>query len=145
MSRVLTVGVFDVLHFGHFELFRRAKALGGADGQLIVAVQEDEFVLKYKPTARLIYDFATRCSMIRAIRYVDEVISYRDVDTDIQKLDFDVFAIGGDQLHPGFQRAVEWCERNGKRVERLSRTPNISSSQLRKGQHVQFSSEEKLY
>lgn len=138
MTRVLTVGVFDILHFGHFELFRRAKALGGPDSCLVVAVQEDACVLKYKPEARLIYDFSTRCSMIRALRYVDEVVSYRDVDIDLPKLDFDIFAIGGDQLHTGFQRAVQWCERNGKSVVRLSRTPNISSSQLRKEQASQF-------
>lgn len=137
MSCVLTVGVFDVLHFGHFELFRRARALAGDSGKLLVAVQEDEYVYKYKPEARLIYDFATRCAMIRAIRYVDDVISYRDVDIDIPKIDFDIFAIGGDQLHPGFQRAVAWCENHGHKVERLSRTPNISSTMLRKAQVAQ--------
>ncbi len=139
MSSVLTVGVFDVLHFGHFELFRRAKDLAGVGGRLIVAVQEDDCVLKYKPEARLVYNFATRCSMIRAIRYVDEVTSYRDVDLDIPQIDFDIFVVGGDQLHSGFQRAVEWCETNGKTIARLSRTKNISSTLLRQEQISQFS------
>ena len=138
MSRVLTVGVFDVLHFGHFELFRRAKDLAGTGGRLIVAVQEDDCVLKYKPEAHLVYDFAKRCAMIRALRYVDEVVSYRDVDIDIQKIGFDLFVVGGDQLHAGFQRALEWCETHGKEVVRLARTKDISSTQLRQEQLSQF-------
>jgi len=136
MSRVLTVGVFDILHFGHFELFRRAKALAGEGGQLIVAVQEDDCVLKYKPGTKLFYDYSTRCEMIRALRHVDKVVPYRDVDKDIPKIDFDIFVVGGDQLHPGFQRAVEWCLSHGRKVERLSRTPNISSTQLRDMQNT---------
>lgn len=54
---VLTVGVFDLLHFGHFELFRRAKALAGSGGTLTVAVQDDDSVVKYKPQAKLVYDW----------------------------------------------------------------------------------------
>ena len=53
---VLTVGVFDLLHWGHFELFRRAKELAGEGGKLTVAVQEDGIVTKYKPQAKLVYD-----------------------------------------------------------------------------------------
>lgn len=41
MKKVLTVGVYDLLHWGHFELFRRCKELAGDGGELVVAVQED--------------------------------------------------------------------------------------------------------
>lgn len=133
MKTVITVGVFDLLHYGHFELFRRAKELAGVGGRLIVAVQEDDVVLKYKPQAKLVYDFATRCKMIRALRYVDEVVPYRDIDISIKNYDFDVFAIGGDQVHDGFKRAVAWCESVGRSVVRLSRTAGISSTQMRGG------------
>ena len=129
-ARVLTVGVFDLLHFGHFELFRRAKELA-AGGTLTVAIQEDAVVAKYKPQTKLAYDWATRAKMVSALRYVDKVVPYTDVDESIKGMDFDVFAIGGDQLHDGFRRAAEWCRRNGKRVVRLSRTDGISSTQLR--------------
>ena len=132
MRTVLTVGVFDLLHWGHFELFRRAKELAGG-GRLIVAVQEDSFVTKYKPDTWLTYDWDTRAKMIRALRYVDDVVPYGDIDKSIKMIEFDIFAIGGDQVHSGFQKAAEWCRENGKEVVRLSRTDGICSSQLRKG------------
>ena len=130
---VLTVGVFDLLHFGHFELFRRARELAGADGSLTVAIQEDAIVTKYKPQTKLVYDWETRAKMVSALRYVDKVVPYGDIDESIKHIDFDIFAIGGDQSHAGFQRAVKWCEENGKKVVRLSRTDGISSSQIREG------------
>ena len=128
---VLTVGVYDLLHWGHFELFRRAKELAGNDGKLIVAIQDDNVVKKYKPQARLVYNWATRAKMIRALRYVDDVVPYGDVDEAVKHIEFDVFAVGGDQTHSGFQRAMEWCRENGKSVVTLERTRGISSTQLR--------------
>lgn len=133
MKTVLTVGVFDLLHFGHFELFRRCKELAGEDGLLTVAVQEDAIVTKYKPQARLVYDWQTRASMIRALRYVDKVVTYGDVDESIRTIDFTTFVVGPDQCHAGFQRAMQWCRDNGREVVVLSRTEGISSSQLRAG------------
>lgn len=133
MKTVLTVGVYDLLHFGHFELFRRCKELAGDGGKLIVAVQRDEVVTKYKPLARLVYDWDTRAKMIRALRYVDEVVPYTDVDESIKSIKFDTFVTGPDQIHAGFQRAMKWCVDNGRESVVLSRTDGISSSQLRSG------------
>lgn len=128
---VLTVGVFDLLHFGHFELFRRARELAGPGGSLTVAVQRDDFVTRYKPQAQLVYDFETRCKMVASLRDVDKVVPYEDIDRSITEIPFDVFVLGGDQVHSGFIRAVEWCRSNGRRVIRLPRTAGISSSKLR--------------
>lgn len=133
MKTVLTVGVYDLLHWGHFELFRRSKELAGPGGKLVVAVQEDAVVTKYKPQAKLVYTWDQRVKMISALRYVDKVVSYGDIDESIKGIEFDVFAIGGDQTHVGFQRAVDWCKTHGKDVVRMSRTDGISSTQLRAG------------
>ena len=130
---ILTVGVFDLLHWGHFELFRRCKELVGEGGKLVVAIQEDAVVTKYKPQTKLVYDWDKRMKMIRALRYVDDVVPYTDIDESIKSIEFDVFAIGGDQIHDGFKRAVKWCDDNGKEVIRLSRTAGVSSSQIRSG------------
>lgn len=128
MKKVLTFGVFDYFHLGHLRLFENAKKLGD---YLIVAVQDGEFILKYKPTAKIFYTTDQRIELINSLKVVDQVITYENVDETIKKVDFDVFAIGGDQMHEGFQRAIEWCEENGKEVVRLPRTPGICSSNIK--------------
>lgn len=128
MKTVLTVGVYDMLHIGHILLFKRAKELGD---KLIVAVQDSNVILKYKPGTEMIYTTEERLFMVSTIKYVDEVVVYKDVDKDIQNIDFDIFAKGPDQSHAGFQRAVEWCKTNGKNVVVIPRTEGISSTLLR--------------
>lgn len=127
-KRVLTVGVYDLLHKGHVELYRRARGLGD---YLIVAVQDSDYILKYKPSAKVLNSTEDRKYMIKSIRYVDEVITYKDVDTIVQEVDFDVFVTGPDQCHEGFQRAIQWCEEHEKEHVVLSRTTGVSSSELK--------------
>ena len=126
--RVLTVGVYDLLHKGHVELYRRAKGLGD---YLIVAVQDGDFILKYKPSAKVLNSTEDRIYMIKSIRYVDEVIVYTDVDKVVKEIDFDVLVTGPDQSHAGFQAAIKWCQDNGKEHIVLGRTDGISSSELK--------------
>lgn len=130
MKTVLTVGVFDLLHWGHFELFRRTKELAGPGGQLVVAVQKDEWVTKFKDV-KLVYNFDQRVKMISAIKYVDRVVPYTAIDESIKEIEFTTFAMGGDQCHSGFMRAKEWCENNNREVIVMQRTPGVCSSELR--------------
>ena len=127
-KKVLTVGVYDLLHKGHVELYRRARGLGD---YLIVAAQDSDFILKYKPTAKVLNSTEDRKYMIKSIRYVDEVITYTDVDKIVQEVEFDVFVTGPDQCHSGFQRAIQWCEEHGKEHIVLGRTDGVSSSELK--------------
>lgn len=128
MKKVLTVGVYDLLHIGHVNLFKRARAVGD---RLVVAVQESEVVLKYKPEEKLVYSTEERMYMVKAIRYVDEVITYMAVDDIVKTADFDVFVTGPDQNHAGFQKAIQWCKEHGKEHVVLPRTEGISSSWLK--------------
>ena len=128
MSTILTFGVFDMLHIGHILLFKRAKELGD---KLIVAVQDGDYIQKYKPGSSMVYTTEERVFMVSSIIYVDEVVVYKDVDVDIRNIKFDVFAKGGDQCHEGFQNAIRWCEEQGKTVITLPRTEGISSTLLR--------------
>lgn len=128
MKKVLTVGVYDLLHIGHVELFRKAHRQGD---YLIVAVQDSDVVLAFKPDAKLVYSTEERCYMVRAIRYVDEVVVYQNVKDIVKTVDFDVFVKGPDQGHAGFQEAVRWCEEHGKQVVTLPRTDGISTSELK--------------
>ena len=128
MTKVITFGVFDYYHLGHLRLFKRAKALGD---YLIVAVQDGDSILLTKPEAKILYTTEERIEMIKALRVVDEVIVYKMVDDSIAKVPFDIFAIGEDQIHKGFQKAVKWCLDNNKQVVRLPRTPGICSSNIK--------------
>ena len=131
MARVLTIGVFDLTHYGHFELFRRAKELAGPGGELIVGVQDDEHVAKWKPTTRLIYSYEIRKRIVGAIRYVDRVIRHTDAFETVKSVDFDVFCVGGEQSHPGFVKAIEWCRGHGVEIYRMPRTTGISTTELK--------------
>lgn len=121
-----------MLHIGHILLFKHAKELfPDEECRLIVAVQDSDVILKYKPGTQMVYTTEERMFMVSSVRWVDEVVTYRDVDVDIQNIEFDVFAKGPDQTHAGFQRAVEWCNENGKEVRIIPRTEGISSTMLR--------------
>ena len=70
MKRIITYGTFDLLHYGHINLFRRAKTLGD---YLIVAISTDEF--NYKEKGKTCYfNYEQRKALVEAIRYVDLVI-----------------------------------------------------------------------
>lgn len=129
MTKVFTVGVYDYFHLGHLRLFKQCREHGD---HLTVAVQDGDCILKTKPNAHIFYTTEQRIELISALKIVDEVIIYHDVDKIITEVNFDVFAVGEDQNHEGFQRAVKWCEENGKKVVRLKRTPGISSTMIKK-------------
>lgn len=128
MRKVLTIGVFDLLHYGHTELFKKAKALGD---YLIVAVQEDRFVPLFKPEAELKTSLEKRKETIAETGLVDDVISYQCASDIVRRVDFDIFAAGEDQNNASFQEAFVWCHIHKKKIVRIPRTPNISSSDLR--------------
>ena len=128
MKKVLTVGVYDILHIGHVLLFKHARELGD---YLIVAVQDSEVVRKFKPAAKFVYSTEERMFMVGSLKYVDEVIPYKDVDDIVKNVEFDIFAKGPDQNHEGFQRAIKWCLANGKSVVTIPRTEGVSSTILR--------------
>lgn len=128
MKKILTFGVFDYFHYGHLKLLERTKALGD---YLIVAVQRSEEIHRTKPEAKILYSTEQRIEIIKAIRYVDEVVPYSQVGDDIKNIDFDVFVRGEDQVHAGFEQAANWCLENGKQVITLTRTPNICSTQIK--------------
>lgn len=134
MKKILTVGVYDFFHYGHLKVFEQAKSID-MNGELIVAVQESEYIRKYKPDSNIFYSTEVRCDLIRALRCVDHVVTYRDVNQIVRELDFDVFAVGEDQKHAGFMEAIRYCEETGKEVVRLHRTPNISSSSIKYALH----------
>lgn len=128
--RILTVGVFDLLHHGHLRVFQQAKEIA-PNGYLIVAVQESDYIRKFKPEADVFFSTDVRCELIQQLRCVDEVITYSEVDQIVQTVDFDIFAVGEDQNHQGFCRAIDYCNMKGIKIFRMKRTPNVSSRMIK--------------
>ena len=128
----ITFGVFDLLHFGHFELFRRIRELVGKSGKVYVMLQLDEMIEKYKPGCKSVYDFATRQKMIETLRTVDKAIPYDVVGVDaVKDIAFDILVVGPEHTNERFQRLFKWCAANGKDVVTLPRTKGISTTVLK--------------
>ena len=130
MAKVLTFGVFDYFHLGHLRLFKQCKEFGD---YLIVAVQDGDYILKYKPNADTLYSTQERVEMIEALKIVDEVVVYKSVGKEaLEMIGFDILALGEDHVGERFAIMEKWCQEHGKKVVRLKRTPNISSSYIKK-------------
>ena len=130
MSKILTFGVYDFFHLGHLRLFKQCKDY--AD-YLIVAVQDGNFILKFKPDAKVLYSTNERVEMLEALKVVDKVIVYDTVSTEtLEKIDFDVLALGEDHIGERFNKITDWCMEHSKEVVRLKRTPGICSSDIKK-------------
>jgi len=128
----ITFGVFDLLHYGHFELFRRIRELVGPEGKVYVMLQIDESIAKYKPGCKSVYDFKTRKAMIDTLRTVTEALPYDAVGVEaVENVDFDVLVVGPEHTNERFQRLLRWCGEHGKTVETLPRTNGISTTILK--------------
>lgn len=129
VTKILTFGVYDYFHLGHLRLFKQCRKF--AD-YLIVAVQDGEYILKYKPDSRIMYSTEERVEMIEALRTVDEVIVYDSVcSKTLEKIDFDILALGEDHRGGRFEEVEKWCNEHGKKVIRMKRTPGICSSMIK--------------
>ena len=77
MKRVITYGTFDLLHYGHINLLKRAKQLGD---YLIVVVSSDEFNLKEKNKV-CYFNYEHRKNLVEAIRYVVYLPRTKEIST----------------------------------------------------------------
>ncbi len=123
MKRVITYGTFDLLHYGHINLLRRAKEQGD---YLIVALSTDEFnKLKGKTSY---FSYEKRKMLLEAIRYVDLVIPEETWDQkreDVKLYHVDTFVMG-DDWKGKFDFLRDLCE-----VVYLPRTPEISTTKIK--------------
>ena len=126
MKKVITYGTFDLLHYGHINLLRRAKSLGD---YLIVGLSTDEFNNKEK-NKECYFDFENRKLLLDAVRYVDLVVpeeNWKQKISDIQKYNIDVFVIGDD-----WKGKFDYLEDFGIEVVYLPRTKEISTTKIKK-------------
>ena len=124
MKRVITYGTFDLLHYGHINLLRRARELGD---YLVVALSTDEFNWNQKQK-KCYFPYEERKRMLEAIRYVDLVIpeeSWEQKTSDVDKYQIDIF-VRGDDWKGKFDFLQEQCQ-----VVYLPRTPEISTTRIK--------------
>ena len=123
MKKVITYGTFDMLHYGHINLLRRARALGD---YLIVALSSESFnAIKNKQS---FFHYEHRRQMLEAIRYVDLIIPENDWEQkqeDIIKHNVNIFVMGND-WEGKFDFLKDICE-----VVYLERTPEISTTRIK--------------
>lgn len=123
MRRVITYGTFDLLHYGHINLLKRAKAYGD---YLIVGLSTDEFNAGKGKKAYFSYD--QRKELLESLRYVDLVIpeqTWEQKRNDILLYQVDTFVMGSDWAEK-FDDLSDICD-----VIYLPRTPEISSSKIK--------------
>lgn len=125
MKRVLTYGTYDLLHYGHIRLLKRAKELGD---YLIVALSTDEFnEIKGK---KAYYSYELRKQMLEAIRYVDLVIpedTWEQKKSDVLTYNVDTVVMGSDWTDDEhFESLREYCD-----VVYLDRTEGISTTKIK--------------
>lgn len=123
MTRILTYGTFDTLHYGHIELLRRARKLGD---WLAVGLSTDEFNTQKGKTSY--FNYSQRREFLSAVKYVDMIFpenTWEQKRNDIIKYNIDVFVIG-DDWRGRFDDLSDLC-----RVVYLPRSKSISSSLIK--------------
>ncbi len=126
---VITYGTFDLIHYGHLNLLKRASALGD---RLIVGVSTDEMCEGKGKTP--VFSLEKRMDYIKDLRYVDLVIPEHSMAQKVQDIinyKADVFLLGDDYKDtfkemPEYEKIKDICE-----IVFLPRTPDISTSALK--------------
>jgi glycerol-3-phosphate cytidylyltransferase len=120
---VLTYGTFDLLHYGHLEILRRASSLGD---KLIVGISTDEFNELKGKTCVLPYE--KRKELLESLDYVDKVIpedNWEQKVSDVKENDVDIFVMGSD-WEGKFDELKAYCK-----VIYFPRTKGISTTKLK--------------
>ena len=127
MIKVITYGTYDLLHYGHIRLLKRAKALGD---YLIVGVTSDTFD-RERGKINVQQTLMERVEAVQATGLADEIIveeyEGQKID-DIKRLGVDIFTVGSD-WRGKFDYLNDYC-----RVVYLERTDGVSSSEIRSEQ-----------
>lgn len=141
MLNVYTGGTFDLFHEGHIELLMACKRIAGSDGQVIVGLNTDEFIERFKNRAP-VQPYETRANMLLACKYVDGVIpnfGEEDSTKTIESLDSpnkpDIIAIGSDwagrdyYAQMGFTK--EWLDKGRYVLIYIDRRTGMSTTKLK--------------
>lgn len=138
MSTVYTGGTFDLFHMGHVLFLNRCKQIAGANGKVIVSLNTDEFIKKYKGDVP-IYNNTERVTLLRSCKYVDRVIwntGGEDSTPAIELAQPDYIVIGSDWARKDYYSQMgfdqNWLDRRGIGLIYIPYTSGISTTEIKK-------------
>ena len=137
--RVLTIGSFDTIHAGHIGLFNQCRRLAGPLGQVIVGINSDDFVKKYKGAPPLV-PCTSRAAVIAALKTVDQVVinkTHLGQANLIKQARPDILVVGQDWALKNYLAQLgigqPWLDKNNIQLCYVPRTGDWSSTAIKSG------------
>jgi glycerol-3-phosphate cytidylyltransferase len=137
MPIVYTGGTFDLFHSGHVNLLKRCKDIAGSNGKVIVSLNQNEFIKKYKGKAAVCSDTERR-AVLMSCRYVDGVVfnvGGSDSRVAIELVNPDYIVIGSDWANKDYYSQMnftqEWLDERNIGLIYIPYSKDISSSQIK--------------
>lgn len=135
---IYTGGTFDILHIGHIDLFKWCRKVAGKDGKVVVSLNTDEFIEKYKGKTPIMC-FADRKALLSSLsEVIDSVIPNiggADSKKAIMKVKPDVIVIGSDWLKKDYFKQMgftpEWLEKHKIALMYIPRYIDMSSTKIK--------------
>jgi len=131
VKTVYSYYVLDIVHRGHLEMMKNAKAIAGEDGKSIVGILTDEAVMekKAKPTV----SFEERIELARAIKYVDVVVGQETYSPlpNVKKIRPDILMESASHTEEAIEEAREVMKDIGGKVIVIPYFPTQSSSKIK--------------
>lgn len=135
--RVYSGGSFDLYHAGHARFLERCKTIAGADGEVIISLNTDEFIKEYKGKG-LVMNYEERRTALLSCRYVDDVvpnIGGADSRYAIDLVKPDLIVIGSDWARKNYYGQMnfdqDWLDERGIGLCYIPYTQGISSTDIK--------------
>jgi glycerol-3-phosphate cytidylyltransferase len=135
---VYTGGTFDLFHAGHVSLLRACRRLAGYEGKVIVGLNSDEFVSRYKGQ-RPIIPFLDRREILGACCYVDQVVRNSGDENScivIEQIQPTIIAVGIDWAVRDYYKQMGfdqvWLDSRSIQLVYIPHVPNLSTTQIKK-------------
>jgi glycerol-3-phosphate cytidylyltransferase len=137
-SIVYTGGTFDLFHAGHVKFLKACRKIAGDSGQVVVALNTDEFIEAYKGKAPIM-SYEERKTILLSCKYVDSVVSNiagADSKPSILQVHPDFIVIGDDwakkDYYAQMQFTQKWLDASLIQLVYVPYTQGISTTELKK-------------
>lgn len=138
MSVIYTGGTFDLFHAGHVNLLKRCKDIAGVNGKVVVSVNSDAFVSKYKGLTPVMSQ-DERVNVLKSCKFVDEVIinmGDEDSKSTIVSIQPQYIVIGSDWARKDYYKQMnftqDWLDEMGIGLVYVPYSHGISTTEIKK-------------